>query len=171
MSSRWAYGRLRGPYTGRTTKGEASMFEWNTWTGTFVALGNALAVNLATALVVKFVMSAKSQEQWFRALITRLHPRIQLLVAWVGLWVAAGATRPGEYSWWPAANHVFAIGVVLAGAWLVSGLTSFGIARLIARYARAGESHPEVRRMRTQLHVIRRLANVVIGGAAGGRGL
>lgn len=143
------------------------MIEWNTWIGFFVAIAIALVVNVVTAIAIKYVISAKDEDnQWFRTLIVRLHPRIQLLLALVGLWVAAGVTKPGHFAWWPAISHLFAIAVILAGAWLLSGLSSYAIGRLMTRYSQRGESHPEFRRMHTQLQVIRRLINALIGVVA-----
>ncbi|MCW4385535.1 mechanosensitive ion channel family protein [Salinibacterium sp. SYSU T00001] len=139
------------------------MFEWNSWIGTLVAIAIALVANVIVAIVVRTVVSgAKEESRWVRALVVKLHPRIQLLVAIIAFWVAAGLTAPAEYEWWPALSHIFGIAVVLAGAWLLSGLATFGIERLMGRYSVAGEGVPEVRRMRTQLIVIRRLANVLI---------
>ncbi|QEE60444.1 mechanosensitive ion channel family protein [Salinibacterium sp. dk2585] len=139
------------------------MIEWNSWVGTLLAVGIALVANVIVAVVVRIIVSrSDEQSRWLRALVVRLHPRIQLLVALIAFWNAAALTAPAQYEWWDALSHVFLIATVLAGAWLLSGLTSFGIERLMGRYSTEGESLPEVRRMRTQLQVIRRLVNVLI---------
>lgn len=140
------------------------MLEWNSWLGTLLAVGIALIANVIVALVVKVVVSrSDEQSRWLRALIVRLHPRIQLLVALIAFWTATRLTAPAHYDWWAVLSHVFLIATVLAGAWLLSGLASFGIERLMTRVsAGEGDSLPQVRRMRTQLQVIRRLANVLI---------
>ncbi|MBF0672555.1 MAG: mechanosensitive ion channel family protein [Salinibacterium sp.] len=139
------------------------MIEWNSWVGTLLAVGIALVANVVVAIVVRIIVSrSDEQSRWLRALVVRLHPRIQLLVALIAFWNAAALTAPSQYEWWGALSHVFLIATVLAGAWLLSGLASFGIERLMGRYSTEGESLPEIRRMRTQLQVIRRLVNVLI---------
>jgi hypothetical protein len=95
-------------------------------------------------------------------MMEKLHVRIQVLVLVVAIWSAAGLTAPGQYDWWPAVSRILLIATVLSGAWLIAGLASFGIGQLMGRYSIEGESVPQVRRMRTQLQVIRRLVNVVI---------
>ncbi|WP_403022377.1 mechanosensitive ion channel family protein [Salinibacterium sp. GXW1014] len=143
------------------------MIEWNSWAGTLLAVGIALVANVVVAVVVRVIVSrSDEQSRWLRALVVKLHPRIQLLVALIAFWAAAGLTAPAQFEWWPTLSHVFLILTVLAGAWLLSGLASFGIERLMGRYSTEGESLPEIRRMRTQLQVIRRLANVLIAVVA-----
>lgn len=143
------------------------MIEWAGWIGTLLAVGIALVANVIVALVVKVVVSRSDEgSRWLRALIVKLHPRIQLLVALIAFWTVAGLTAPAEYEWWPMLSHAFLIATVLVGAWLLSGLASFGIERLVGRYSTDGESLPQIRRMRTQLQVIRRLANVLIAVVA-----
>lgn len=146
------------------------MFEWNSWIGTLIAIAIALLANLLVAVIVKVIVAgAQEHSRWTRALVVKLHPRIQLLVLVVALWTAAGLTLPGTFDWWPTAARVLFIATVLAGAWLLAGLASFGIERLLTRYSvEGGDSVPQIRRMRTQLQVIRRLANVLISVIAVG---
>ena len=140
------------------------MIEWHTWLGTVIVLGFALLANVAIAIVIKVIAATKNERnRWLPALLARLHPRIQLLVALIAVWAVGGFTAPSHYTWWLPVNHLMLILTVLAGAWLLSGLTAFGIERITHRFSRKGDSYPEVRRMRTQLQVIQRLANVLIG--------
>lgn len=139
------------------------MFEWTNWWGTLVAIGFALLVNLVLGIVVRHVGAGEGARTLpLRQMLEWLHPRIQLLVFVVALWVAAGLTAPARYEWWDGLSRVFYIAAVLAGAWLLAGIASFGIERMLLRYASAGEALPQIRRMRTQLQVVRRLANVLI---------
>lgn len=140
------------------------MIEWTTWVGTLVAFGIALLVNVLIAIAIKVVViTTNNHNRWLPALLLRVHLRIQLLALVIALWAVAALTAPAQYAWWAAVDHLFKIIAVFAGAWLLSGLSSFGIERLMTKATKRGESHPEVRRMRTQLLVIRRLINVLIG--------
>lgn len=143
------------------------MFEWTTWLGTLAAFGIALIANLVLAIVIKLVMSSRNtRNHWFPILLASVHLRLQLLVLIVACWIVGSFTAPGTLTVWPLVSHLFAIVTVIAGAWLLSGLVSFGIERLVVRYDQKGEALPEVRRMRTQLILVRRLANVAIAVVA-----
>jgi len=92
--------------------------------------------------------------------VTRIRFAVLLTVAW--LWVACSVTAPRLQEWWPALSHAFLIAVVLSAAWLVSAVASFGITRVMLRYSGEDAISPEMRRMRTQLSVVRRLVAVLI---------
>lgn len=138
--------------------------EWHTWWGTLAAVGIALLANVTVAITVRIAVARYTEQEsrWLRTLIVRLHLRFQVVVAIAAFWVAGGLTAPAEHSWWPVVSHLFLIATVVAGAWLLMGLSTFGIERLLARHENDDENHPEVRRMRTQLQVIHRLMLVLI---------
>ncbi len=139
------------------------MFEWTSWWGTAAAIALALIANVALAIITMIVnATAGKRTPWLRALIVQLRSRAQLLVLIGAVWVAAGLTAPAEYSWWPTVSQVFFIAAVLAGTWLLAGLATFGFTRALSRYSQDEATLPEIRRMRTQLQVIRRLTNVLI---------
>ncbi len=134
----------------------------DTWLGTGVALGLAVLVALAVAIVHHLVS---------RLLTTRAPTLVELgrrtKVAWltvllvVLVWAASSASLPGLQPWWPALERAFLIATIGTGAWLLATAVSFGFERLLAR-----EEHvagPEGRRRRTQLLVIHRLTLAVIG--------
>lgn len=139
------------------------MFEWTNWWGTIAAVALALIANVVLALITWIVnASAGKRTPWLRDIIVSVSPRAHLLIFVIGIWTAAGFTAPAEYTWWPALSRVFLIVAVLVGAWFVSGLASFGFGRMIARYSVEQDSVPEIRRMRTQLKLVRRLVNALI---------
>ena len=139
------------------------MFEWTNWWGTVAAVALALIANVVLALITWIVnATAGKRTPWLRDIIVSVSPRAHLLILVIGVWTAAGFTAPAEYTWWPALSRVFLIVAVLVGAWFVSGLASFGFGRMIARYSVEQDSVPEIRRMRTQLKLVRRLVNALI---------
>lgn len=142
--------------------------DWKTVLSIVVAFAIALAVSLLLAVIVKFALARWSaQSRWTRALIVKLHPRIQLLVGVIAFWSAWSFTVPESYDWWPKVSHGFRILAILAGAWMLAGLSTFGMERINRRFATDSTGGmPEIRRIRTQLHVISRLVNVLIGVVA-----
>jgi small-conductance mechanosensitive channel len=145
------------------------MFEWTSWWGTVAAVGIALIANVVLALITWSVNATVGKRTpWLRGIIVSVSPRAHLLVLVIGIWTAAGFTAPAEYGWWPAVSRIFLIVTVLVGAWVVSRLASFGFGRLIDRYSVEQDSFPEIRRMRTQLKLVRRLVNALIAVLAVG---
>ncbi|MEO7148119.1 MAG: mechanosensitive ion channel domain-containing protein [Terrimesophilobacter sp.] len=145
------------------------MFEWTDWWGTLVAVAIALIANVIVAVVAVVInATAGKRTPWVRALILQLRVRAQLLVLLIAIWTAFGLTAPAEYTWWPAVSHAFLIATVVVGAWFLDGLATFGFSRAISRYAIEDEPILEIRRMRTQLQVIRRLTHVLISVIAVG---
>ena len=138
--------------------------EWTTWFGALIALGIALLANIAVAVLVKIAASRYSSQEsrWLRTLIVRLHLRIQVFVAVVALWIVGTATAPATFAWWITVDHLFLIATVIAGAWLLSGLLTFGVERVKHRVGEGGENEPEIRRKRTQIDVLHRLGLVLI---------
>lgn len=140
------------------------MFEWQNWWGTLIAVGIALLTNVALAVITTAVnATAGKRSAWLRALILTLRPRAQFLVLVVALWIALGLTEPANYSWWPLVSHTFFIVIVVTAAYLLSGFATFGFTRMLGRVSDSGLDSPEVRRMQTQLKLIRRLMNAIIG--------
>lgn len=139
------------------------MIEWDNWWGTLLAVGIVLAVVLVLAVIIWVVDAAAGKRSpWLRALIARQRVRVLALALIIGVWIAAGLTAPHDYVWWPAVSQAFLIVAVIAGSVFVSGFASMGFARMLDRYPDTQQAVPEVRRMRTQLKLIRRLVNVLI---------
>lgn len=140
------------------------MFEWTSWWGTLAAVGIVVVANILLAVILLVVKAtAGKRVPWLGPLIVKGRIRAQLLLLLIGLWIALGATAPAATSWWPMVSHMFLIAVVFAGALVLSGLATFGFTRMIGRFSVEELSVPHVRRMQTQLKLIRRLVNALIG--------
>lgn len=140
----------------------------STWLGTAAAI--AVAVIAATALIwiVRILANlAGRRSPWVPALLRRMRHRWRVFILVVALWAACAVSAPADEAWWPLLARAFLIAAIITGSWLLSAATSFGIERLIAQYGDADEDlGAEVRRKRTQLVVLRRLATVVIAVVA-----
>jgi small-conductance mechanosensitive channel len=140
----------------------SSLIDWDSWSGTIVALlfavFSAFAVIVVTRLVVHLV---GRKVPWVRELARRLRNPWGVAVTILAIWIAAAISGLADLGWWPALSRVFLIASILAGAWLLAALVSFGFERLMAHEKRA-LGGPESRRRHTQLLVIHRLALVVI---------
>lgn len=139
------------------------MFEWNNWWGTLAAVGIAVLANFALAFVLMVFRTAVGKRvTWLGPLMVSVRSRTHTLWFLVGIWIALGLTAPADYPWWPTVSHVFLIAVVLAGSLLLAGFATFGFTSMIGRFSDEALSSPEMRRMQTQLKLIRRLVNALI---------
>lgn len=134
------------------------------WWGTLAAVAIAAVLATLVIFIVRVVSNtAGTRAPWIPELLRRMRHRWRVFIFVIALWVACAVSAPAQEDWWPVLARVFLVTVILTGSWLLSAATSFGIERLIARYGEPGDDvGAEVRRKRTQLTMLRRLATVLI---------
>ena len=142
--------------------------EWATWPGTLLAAAIALIVVAVALLIFRIItLVVGRRAPWLRTFYVRIRGRFIVFLTVGAIWAVSAVTAPHNESWWPALSHIFLIVQILTGAWLVSAIVTFGITRAIERFD-DDASTAEVRRMRTQLSVVRRLVAVTIAVIAVG---
>lgn len=140
-----------------------------TWLGSLIAV--LIALVIAAALVVGLRAIARGigrRTPWIIELERQIRAPGMTLLFVVAAWIACAATVPSVQSWWPVLQRAFLIATILAGAWLLSVLISFGMSSLMSYDSRKGVTGPEARRRQTQLTVLNRLAVVLVGVIAVG---
>ncbi|HRN29586.1 MAG TPA: mechanosensitive ion channel family protein [Terrimesophilobacter sp.] len=142
--------------------------DWASWSGTLIAIAIAL-VGVAIALLIFRIVTivAARRAPWVRSFYVRIRSRFIVFLTVGALWAVSALTAPQHEAWWPAVAHVFLIVQILTGAWLLSAVVTFGITRAMERFDEA-DTTAEVRRMRTQLSVVRRLVAVLVAVIAVG---
>ncbi|WP_181432976.1 MULTISPECIES: mechanosensitive ion channel family protein [unclassified Curtobacterium] len=131
-----------------------------------VAIGFALLVTAAAALVLHLVFRALARrERWAAALSRRTkHPtRATLLVAL--LWTAFTTSVPDDlrrFPWRDDVSHVFLIAMIGVGCWLACELAIFLESLGLHRYRVDVPDNRVARRVRTQVLIIRRLTVAVL---------
>jgi small-conductance mechanosensitive channel len=106
--------------------------------------------------------------EWMGALYPVVVSRIRVAVL---LWALAATTatlEPLDDFWWPIIERTVLIGLILSAAWVLAGVTTFGLNRVITRYQETDVDSPELRRINTQVQLIKRLVNVIIAVVAVG---
>lgn len=142
--------------------------EWATWPGTLLATTIALVAVAFALLAFRIItLVVGRQAPWLRSFYVRIRSRLVVFLTIGALWAVSALTAPQHEAWWPAVTHVFLIVQILTGAWLVSAVVTFGITRAMERFDEETTT-AEVRRMRTQLSVLRRLVAVLIAVIAVG---
>lgn len=146
-------------------------FAWESWFGTTVVVALAVVFAIAVVLIVRMAASLVARRiPWVRDLMRRVGNALWATAVVVAVWIACAVTGPGEQGWWPVASRLFLIATIMAGAWLLAALVSFGFESMMAR-DEGMIAGAEGRRRRTQLLVIHRLTLVVIGVIAVGAAL
>ncbi|WP_336698913.1 mechanosensitive ion channel family protein [Curtobacterium sp. USHLN213] len=131
-----------------------------------VAIGVALLVTAAAALVLHLVFRALARrERWAAVLSRRMkHPfRTELLV--VLLWAAfvtSVPNRPDAFPWRAPVSHGFLIATIAAGTWLACQIAIFLEDLGLHRFRIDVPDNRQARRIRTQVLVIRRLTVAVL---------
>ena len=130
-----------------------------------VAIGFALLITAAAALVTHLVFrSLGRRERWAAVLSRRTkHPfRSMLLVAL--LWTAFATSVPDTdaHPWRDEVTHVFLIATIAVGCWLACEVAIFLESLGLHRYRIDVPDNRQARRIRTQVLVIRRLTVAVL---------
>lgn len=144
------------------------MIDWTSWLGTAVAAGIVLAGVVVILVVLSLVIAATTRRvPSVRAFFQRIRARLGAVMLIAGLWVVCAASAPGDQPWWPVLERGFLIVLILGCGWLISAVGTFGLTRAINRLDDEAPT-AEVRRMRTQLTLVRRLVAVLIAVIAFG---
>jgi len=133
------------------------------WLGTLIAVLLAVVIVAAVVIAARMVLVRIGRRSpWAAELAGRVRAPGVTLAFVIALWIACGSTEPASQQWWPVLERVFLIAAIIAAAWLLSILVSFGIERLMSYDTGMDASSPEARRRQTQLTVLNRLAVVLI---------
>lgn len=131
-----------------------------------VAIGFALLVTAAAALVLHLVFRALARRERWAAVLSRRtkHPtRTMLLVALV--WAAFVTSIPRDadaYPWRDEVSHTFLIVTIGVGTWLACEIAIFLESLGLHRYRVDVPDNRVARRIRTQVLVLRRLTVAVL---------
>ncbi|PZF53358.1 mechanosensitive ion channel family protein [Curtobacterium sp. MCSS17_008] len=131
-----------------------------------VAIGIALLVTAAAALVLHLVLRAIARRERWAAVLSRRtkHPaRALLLIAL--LWTAFTSSIPRDrdaYPWRDEVSHAFLIATIAVGCWLACQIAIFLEDLGLHRYRVDVPDNRVARRIRTQVLIIRRLTVAVL---------
>ena len=134
------------------------------WTDFFLAVAAAVVIAIVSQLVIWLIHKVVSRRvEWVTELYAQVVGRIRIAVA---VWAVAAVTStvtPLDDFWWPILQRAALIGLILSVAAIVAGVSTFTLNRVIIRYSESDVDSPDLRRIKTQVQLIKRLLNVVIG--------
>ena len=142
------------------------------WTDFFLAVATALGIAIFSQLAIWIIQKLVSRRvEWAAELYAQVVGRVRLAVS---IWAIAAVTAtvtPLDDFWWPIAQRAALIGLIFSVAAIIAGVSTFGLNRVIIRYSETDVDSPDLRRIKTQVQLVKRLLNVVIGLVAIALGL
>ncbi len=133
-----------------------------------ITVGVAVLILLGLWLFVKIV---GRRVDWLAALYRDVRPRLRFVVFALAITISIGVADLPDELWWQVTTRALLILLVLSGGFLLQKVVNFGVGRIIGRFERGDQNNADVRRISTQLKLIRRLANVIIAVVAIGLAL
>lgn len=134
----------------------------------WLTIGIAALITLTIAIALLFglwlfVKIASRKIEWLTPAYEDIRPRLRFFVLTLALLVSVRiADRPDDL-WWVALSQGLLILLILSGGFLIQEVVNYSVSRVIDRFEQGDQSDAEVRRITTQLRLLRRLANAIIG--------
>jgi small-conductance mechanosensitive channel len=134
------------------------------WNDFLIAIAVAGSIAVVQQIIIWAIAKVAGRKvPWIAALYPLLVRRIRLAVVFWALFATLSTVTPLDDLWWPLGQRVFLIGLILSLGYVLAGLSTFGLSRVMQRYADDGDpDDPATRRITTQVQLIKRLVNVVI---------
>jgi small-conductance mechanosensitive channel len=135
------------------------------WNDFLIAIAVAGSIAIVQQIIIWAIAKVAGRKvPWIATLYPLIVRRIRLAVVFWALFATLSTVTPLDDLWWPLGQRVFLIGLILSLGYVLAGLSTFGLSRVIKRYADDGDpDDPATRRITTQVQLIKRLVNVVIG--------
>lgn len=133
----------------------------------WLTVGTSALVTLSIAVGVLFaiwlfVRIAGKKVEWLTPAYADIRPRLRFFVLTFALLISTMVVERPDDLWWVAVSQGLLILLILSGGFLVQEIVNYSVSRIIERFENGDQSDAEVRRITTQLRLLRRLANVII---------
>ena len=133
----------------------------------WLTVGSSALVTLSIALGVLFgvwlfVKIAGKRVPWLVPAYEDIRPRLRFFVLTFALLISTWVVSRPDDIWWVALSQGLLILLLLSGGFLIQEVVNYSVSRVIERFENGDQSDAEVRRITTQLRLLRRLANVII---------
>jgi small-conductance mechanosensitive channel len=130
-----------------------------------IASSAALTLSVATAVLVAiwgFVTFAGRKIQWLSPAYKEVRHRLRFFVITFALLVSVSVTNQPNNLWWVVSSTSLIVLLILSAGFLIQKVVNFVVSSVIKKFESGDQSDAEVRRISTQLRIIRRLANAII---------
>tara|TARA_B100000902_G_scaffold386388_1_gene428992 strand:- start:645 stop:1703 length:1059 start_codon:yes stop_codon:yes gene_type:complete len=144
----------------------------NTWiTIAFSAITTlSIAISLLIAIWI-FVKLAGRKISWLPTAYRSLRPRLRFFIITLALMFSVLAVNQPNDFWWNVTSRSMIILLILSAGFLIQEIVNYSVSQVIARFENGDQSDAQVRRITTQLRMLRRLAKAIISVLAVGLAL
>lgn len=125
-----------------------------------IALGVALVVLLALWLVVKII---GRKVLWLPPAYEDIRPRLRFTVFVLASLISVASVAEADALWWQISTQALLILLILSAGFLLQEVVNYSISRIISTFEQGDLNNADTRRIATQLRLLRRLGNAVIG--------
>ena len=142
------------------------------WTSLAISAATTLGVALAVLFGVwLFVRIAGKRLSWLADGYRAIRPRLRFFVVTLALNISFQVVEVSSEQWWDVTRQLFVVLVILSLGFLVQATVNFAFSQFVDKFESSDQSDAETRRIITQLRILRRLANAIIGILAIGAAL
>ena len=136
----------------------------NVW----VTIGLSALTTLSIALAVLFILwlvvrMVGRRIEWLIPAYESIRPRLRFFVLTLALLITTMAVEGIDSPWWAVSTRSISLLLILSAGFLIQSVVNFTVGRFISAFEAGDQEDADVRRIATQLRLIRRLANVIIG--------
>lgn len=134
------------------------------WVQIAIQAGIALAVAAAVLVAIWVLVKALSgRVDWLIPAYENVRPRLTFFVFVLAVLISISSVQATSELWWQITSQTLLILLVLSGGFLLQQVVSHSVMRLIEKFEQGDLNDAETRRIATQLRLVRRLANAIIG--------
>ena len=134
------------------------------WVQIAIQAGIALAVAGAVLVAIWLLVKALSgRAVWLAPAYEDVRPRLTFFVFVLAVLISISSVQATSELWWQITSQTLLILLVLSGGFLLQQIVSHSVMRLIDKFEQGDLNDAETRRIATQLRLVRRLANAIIG--------
>jgi len=136
----------------------------NVWVTLGISALTTLGIAAAVLLIIwLFIRVLGRKVDWLIPAYEQIRPRLRIFVLTLALLVTTTAIDPLDALWWSVVTRGISLLSILAGGFLIQSVVDFTVGRFITTFEQGDQNNVEIRRIETQLRIIKRLANAIIG--------
>ncbi len=125
-----------------------------------ITVGIAIAGLFAIWVVVRAI---GSRVEWLTPFYVDIRPRLRVVVLAVATLLSVASVQAADQLWWQVTTHALIVVAILSAGFLLQEVVNFSVIRWIDRFEQGDLNDAHTRRIATQLRLLRRIANAVIG--------
>ena len=142
------------------------------WMSLAVSAGTTLGIAIAVLVAAwLFVKVAGKKVEWLAPAYEAIRPRLRFFALTLALNISFRVIEVSSAVWWNLTLQVFVVLAILSFGFLVQATVNFTFGRFVEKFEADDQNDAETRRIITQLRLLRRLANAIIGILAIGAAL